>query len=280
MNFENFFLEKWYDSRGTKDWTVNLAYDSTKITDEYDNEIGKVVNDEYEYITVLPDNMLLEVRVVGSHYDDYEQDGEMDDMNSFFNVFIETFYGSNPRKQYKDITYSSSGEDRRDTLQKSQPYSTYVQYHKDLVEKRKKEREEMVKNLEAQGKEVPEYLKTPDYHAIPIAPYSHAKVANRIISLVTGLLKEITKDYDILVIDFETKQHEEKMKSLVDKIAKNMGAAPTKIYGDAERIMKNRMDWISSNAYLAYDLPRFRSQQNAKDLALPSLKDIEDIKYF
>jgi hypothetical protein len=278
MNFENFFLEKWYDSRGTKDWTVNLAYDSTKLTNEYDYEIGKVINDEYS--TILPDNNLLEIRVVGSHYDEYEEDYEMEGMDTFFSVYIETFYGPNPRKQYKDITKTSSSEEKRDAYNKTQPYSTYVQYHKDLMDKRKADREKRIKDLEAQGKEIDDYLKEPDYYSVPIAPYSHAKVANRIISLVTGLLKEITKDYDILVIDFETKQHEEKMKPLMDKIAKNMGAAPTKLYSDAERIMKNRMDWIVTNAYLAYDLPRFRSQKNAKDLALPSLDDIEDIKYY
>lgn len=105
----------------------------------------------------------------------------------------------------------------------------------------------------------------PDYYEIPIAPYSHAKVANRIVSLVTSLLKEVTKDYSVLIIDFETEQHMKTMRSLVNKVADKMGAAPTTIDIDELYVMKNDFNWAYNDHFLAYDLPKHRIEKEFKD---------------
>jgi hypothetical protein len=119
MDFKDFFIEKWYDNRGTTGWTVNKAYDKTKIEktkydyydEKYDAEIGSVIFDEYEYNETLPDNNELYIRVVGSHYDDYGEDWDMAYLDEYYDVYVEAYYGK-PRDPNKRITARSSSEEK------------------------------------------------------------------------------------------------------------------------------------------------------------------------
>lgn len=264
MNYFNHLLEA-FDTKA--EWQYRKGYDKTKKNESPSGDYYEGIEylDEYLHREILPDKNELEITVGTAYYvpEDY---GDLDYATDYINVYVNVFYGEErlDRNPKWEVLNKMTPEEKSKTVIKSQPYKTVGPEHEVIKQKRIKELEQKIEEfkknppnwmssetVQERIKELEQMLSDTKARQ-PLAYYSHAKVANRVIGLVSNLLKNVCKKYRYVIFTFENQKHKEVMEKMMKKIAIKLNYYPIEIDKMDELNLKNDFDYIWSDNNIVY----------------------------